>query len=468
MLPALRFPARCVALLRWLLCAGLTFLLLSVGCGGDVYLPLAGGVTDTGTAGNAAPPVLSAPAGPVVLTALSPAVVQAGSAAATITVSAAGIAAGATVLVDGANHSATLRSSGLAVLTLSRAELATGTRHTIAIQNVGTAASNPETLLVTGGHWAFGDSITYGYGLPNPSTGNYAYLLATAYRLTFVNSAKSGDQACDVWAQLYRSAAGYTAQAAPLFSLMIGTNDVDVKGTGAYESVFTACDLAALSWLGTPRTAKVIAGDAALSASGTCSSTASASLLGTAACSGGPGTVTATLSTSGNPIYVWYLLSDSASPGDGVSLALDGTAQGTFTTRATVPVATANGGTQGMAVVRLPAAPGSHTVSINTTGLAGVLGIGSNPSTGADHPRLLVGDLPNQAYGSPVAPIASQLVYVGHTTDIEQLLQSDDMDVHRALTRTYMLGTVYEMADQLHPNAVGQLELEKAFDASLP
>ena len=372
------------------------------------------------------------------------------------------------MLVDGLAHAATLQSSSTAKLLWTAAELASGSRHTLSIQNPGLAASNEETVLVTGGHWAFGDSITFGYGVPNPSTGNYAYLLAAAYRLTLVNSARSGDQACDVWPQMFRSSAGYSREAAPLFSLMIGTNDVDVKGTGAYEPVFTACDLSALSWLGTPRTAKVLAGDAAFTASGACSSTASASLLGATACSGGSGTVTATATTSGNPVYVWYLISDRAGPGDGIAVILDGTAQGTFATRTAVPIATQNGGTQGMAVLRLPAAAGSHTVSITTTGLAGVLGVGSNPSTGADHPRLLVGDLPNQAYGTPVAPIASQLVYIGHTTGVEELLQSDGMDVHRALTREYMLGTVYEMADQLHPNTLGQQELEAAFNAALP
>ena len=385
-----------------------------------------------------------------------------------VTLSATGIGAGATVQVDGASHAATLVSSTSATVTLSASELATATRHTLAIQNPGLAASNAKTLLVTGGHWAFGDSITYGYGVSNPATGNYAYLLAAAYHLTLVNSARGGDQACDVWPQMFRSNAGYTGVAAPLFSLMIGTNDVDIKGTGAYEAVFTACDLAALSWLGTPRAAKVLAGDAALAAAGACSGSARADLLGAVACSGGPGTVTAALSSSGNPIYLWYLISDSASAGDGITVTLDGAAQGTFATLPVVPIATQNGNWQGMAVVRLPAAVGSHTVQIATTGFAGVLGVGSNPATGADHPRLLVGDLPNQAYGSPVAPIASQLIYIGHTTDVEQILQADGMDVHRALTRTYMLGTVYEMADQLHPNIVGQQQLEKAFAAALP
>ncbi len=461
-----------MTVVRWLLCTGLCVPLVTcTGCGGDVYLLHANGTTTT-TAGGSTPggstPVVAMPTTPAVITAVVPAVVQAGSAATVVTLSATGIGGGAAVLVDGANHVATLVSSTTASVMLSAAELATGTRHTFAIQNSGTTVSNAATVLVTGGYWAFGDSITYGYGVPYPATGNYAYLLASAYRLNFVNSARGGDQACDVWPQMFRSGAGYTRAAAPLFSLMIGTNDVDVKDTGAYETVFTACDLAALSWLGTPRMAKVLAGDAALATSGTCSGTALADLLGTVACSGGSGTVSATLSTSGNPIYVWYLISDSANPGDGISVTLDRAAQGTFTTRTAVPIATANGGTQGMAVVRLPTPAGSHTVSIATAGFAGVLGVGTNPASGADRPRLLVGDLPNQAYGTPVAPIASQLVYIGHTSDVEQMLQVDGMDVHRALTRSYMLGTVYEMADQLHPNTAGQLELEKAFNTALP
>ena len=132
-----------------------------------------------------------------------------------------------------------------------------------------------------------------------------------------------------------------------------------------------------------------------------------------------------------------------------------------------MPISTANGGTQALAVVRLPADSGSHTVSIATIGFAGVLGIGSNPAS-AGRPRLLVGDLPNQAVGAPVAPVAAQLVYVRHMLDVEQQLQADGIDIHRAQTRLYLLGTNAELGDQLHPTPLGQQELEKAFLAALP
>ena len=225
-------------------------------------------------------PTLPTATASATITDVSPIVLQAGSDATVITLSASGIGSGAMVVVDGANHAATVASSTVATVMLSAGELAVGGRHNIAIQNLGMPTSNTETLLVTDGYWAFGDSITHGVGFVGAETANYAYLLAAAYHLTFVNNARSGDQACDVWSQMYDTGAGYTRQAAPLFSLMIGTNDVDNRGTGAYEAVFTACDLSALSWLGTPRTAKVLAGDATFATSGTCGITAQASLLG--------------------------------------------------------------------------------------------------------------------------------------------------------------------------------------------
>ena len=54
-----------------------------------------------------------------------------------------------------------------------------------------------------------------------------------------------------------------------MYTLLIGTNDVDIKGAGSYETVFILCHQAAISWLAVPAEYKVLANGSGVTTSGT-------------------------------------------------------------------------------------------------------------------------------------------------------------------------------------------------------
>src|SRR5215469_6024310 len=94
---------------------------------------------------------------------------------------------------------------------------------------------------------AYGDSITAGFGLTKPQA--YPSLVAADRGLSLSNNALNGDQACDLTPrQIFPG----WIRSASLSSVLVGTNDVDFKGAGPYEAVYTLCLQGALSWLAVP------------------------------------------------------------------------------------------------------------------------------------------------------------------------------------------------------------------------
>ena len=100
---------------------------------------------------------------------------------------------------------------------------------------------------------AYGDSITYGYTLADPSTQAYPALLARSTGLPLENYAIGGDQACDVpTRQIFPHVDNPSIAAKGLYSILISTNDIQVKGAGDYETVFKLCLDASIAWLALP------------------------------------------------------------------------------------------------------------------------------------------------------------------------------------------------------------------------
>ena len=436
---------------------------LLTGCGSGISA--AGAFETLATAGSGT----TSSSTPAALSNISPGAVMAGTRGALVNLQGGSINANATVLMDGAAHAADFVSSSEIHVPLTAAELAVSERHAFTVQNPQTAVSGVKTLLVSSWYNAFGDSITAGFNLGSPSTQNYSALLAATLNLTETNNAFGGDQACDVFPrQIYGSGTGYTSQPAPLQSLMIGTNDVDTYDAGPYEAIFNTCHQAALAWLGTPRSSRSMAGDDSLAVTGGCINAPSAADYGGLACTAA-GTITTTLTTGGNAIYIWYTLSDTANPASAFQVSLDGAASGTYTTLPALPLSTRNGGHGSVALIRLTAAGGLHTVNIRTaTGGIGIQGVGTNPSSGRDLPRVLATDLPNQFVAAPLASVSAQLAYSADIAANVSLLASDGIDVRLAPTRKYMLGTLAEMHDTLHPNLLGNQHLEAALLSVLP
>ena len=402
------------------------------------------------------------------LASVAPNFFLAGSAMATAAVVGNGFVSGTVAAVDGSSRAVSVQDASHLTVALTADDLLYATSRQLVITNPapggGDAAS--ATLIITdyakpaNSYSAYGDSITYGYGvLPDPP---YPYTLAMADGLTLLDHGQTGDQACDTFQRLYPTRDEYTASTGRVYSYMIGTNETYYKGTGAYETVYNTCDQAVLSWLALSRPNKIIAGDAGLVTTGGCSSSPDTSRFGVAYCQSA-GAVTATLQTANNPIYIWYYVDDSAPSAASLQVSIDGANVTSLPTQLTPLIATMNGGSRSIALLRIPISEGVHAIAMAApSGNAGVLGVGTVPRSRNELSFIVAGDVPNQSQ-YPRAPIATQVQYAADARANVALLLSDGLDIRFAETRLFMLGTPAEMSDQLHPNKLGHAHLQAAF-----
>ena len=320
---------------------------------------------------------------------------------------------------------------------------------------------------------AFGDSITAGYSLASPSQA-YPTLVASSLGVGVSNDAISGDEACDIFPrQIYPNGVQPQQNTAALYTVQIGTNDADIKGSGGYEATFRNCHLAVLAWLAIPRDFMVMPGDAALVGSGSWSAaadTTTPALQGPALDSTGAGTLAATLTTYGGAIYVFYTLNDQF-PTYYFTVSIDGGAASVpYYTGMSVPMSTANGTTISRGVARIPVPAGRHTVTASTTtGAVAIYGIGTIPPEKHFGSVVLSGDAPNQCSGA-CTPLASPATVAAYNADIladEALLISDGADIRHVPDQKYMLATPSELNDAVHPNVLGQQHLATAYEQAL-
>ena len=316
---------------------------------------------------------------------------------------------------------------------------------------VQTIHLSPQTLA---DYVALGDSITYSSYIADPAQ-RYPNILASALNLNLSNYAVPGYGACDVMpTEALPFTVGETIATNPVYSLLIGTNDLALFGTGAHEQVFNLCHQATLAWLGIPLANKILIGNnAATITSGTWSGDTSNTLSTST-----PGsTLRFNLTTTGAPAYLWYGIQTN---GVGTfTISVDGAAPtvGPPAYASTVGVSASS-----YALLRIPIAAGNHTFDIaNQSGTLTMLGMGSPPVVAGT--TVLAGDVPNQVNGN-TSGIAA------YTADIQTniaLLQSDGLDIRFVPTQQFMLATPAEMVDTKHPNAVGLAELAAAFSSAI-
>ena len=334
---------------------------------------------------------------------------------------------------------------------------------------VKTGESYFEPITDTTLYTAFGDSITAAVPLTVRSWPAYPAALGPSMKMTTSDYAYSGDQACDLFPhQIQPNNIGHTVVPRTLYSVMVGTNDVVVKGTGAYEQVYKTCLDAALTWLGTTRSDKLLAGDDGVAVSGGCNATPDPGHYGGMYCTPGTsGAVTVDqFFTLGHPLYIWYSYNDVAGANSALNVAVDGGSPTTVLGRPPVRMLTQNGTQNSIGVLRLAVAPGMHRVVMSTTtGDVAVLGMGSTRSPNA--PVLFLGDIPCQLVDNPLAPLQSQLQYSSDVVALFFTELTDGLKIYFAPDRLWMLGTPAEMADQLHPNALGQQHLASAFGVAV-
>jgi hypothetical protein len=324
---------------------------------------------------------------------------------------------------------------------------------------------------------AFGDSITYGATLSDPATQAYPALVQAYEGIAtdnFSKFARSGDQACDIpTQQIFPNSDDPATSPHHVSSVLIGTNDADVKGVGAYESVFLLCHQAAIAWLAIPASKKILASSSAVTAIGSGALDASNHWNAWVTEARGASVSFRITSTQIGPIYAWVRISDT-SPAT-YSYALDGMMMGSAAAQTTPHIATQNGTSDSLSLLRLANVPaGTHTVTFTQTNNGssgvGVLGIAvpSGTATG-QMPTVLVGTVPYQLRGGTGPCSYNDAPCQQYIADIEadvNLFAGDGLDVRLFDTRKYMLGTTNEMADSLHPNSLGQIELSHAVESA--
>ena len=324
---------------------------------------------------------------------------------------------------------------------------------------------------------ALGDFITDGATLSNPTDEAYPTLVSRQKNAPLRNLANAGDQACDVPArQIFPNSISPTLVSHPTYSVLIGVNDVDNQGQGAYEQVFIACHQAMLAWLALPKEGKILAGAAGFEARGPGKIDATNGW--NAWTTQGQGsTISFTIATAkGGPIYAWPLIDDSSAATYGY--ALDGVEAGTAAVQTTPRIATQNGTTRSLGFLRWPWVPaGTHTVTFIQTnaGASGVsvVGIGAPSAVPAGQlPAVLSGTVPYQLHtGQNVGCQATDAPCLAYNDDIladVNMFAGDGLNVLLFDTRQYLQGTSAEMSDAVHPNAKGQEMLSDAVQAAWP
>ncbi len=315
---------------------------------------------------------------------------------------------------------------------------------------------------------AYGDSITAGVGVQDQSF-VYASLVADYNKLPVTNYAYSGDESCDVPArQIFGHNDSPALTSAGFYSLLIGTNDVDIRGSGAGESTYNLCDQAAISWLATPLESKLLATAAPVQATGANHLETQNNYNALTTDELGA-TITFRFSRSATaPVYLWYRITDG-NPGT-FTCTLDAGADTAFVNAPYPGVQTPNQTTSSVGLYRFAAiSAGNHTLRCTQRSSAssgmGLVAIGGPPVAGTkSRPRLLVGLLTPQLNGARSADLAA------YDADIRAnvaLFAGDGLDVELFDPTRTMTGTSADLFDQLHPNTVGHQEMFQAFEQAL-
>jgi lysophospholipase L1-like esterase len=305
-----------------------------------------------------------------------------------------------------------------------------------------------------------GDSITFGLYATAPQY-NYPSQIAADAGMLLTNRGISGEQACDMTMN-ETTLENPGASNNPLYTILIGTNDANIKGTGAYEGVYNLCHQAALSWLSIPSTFKVL--DSAATATGTWNADSPPwnNIPGGENSSTAGSTLTYSITTYGAPIYFWYYVSDGWT-GTFIYSVDNGPAV-TVANHTTPAIATNNGGTAGLAVARIPVTAGNHTLVVTASGGSVVAPVGvGTPSNLVERgaAKVYVGGVPRQQNDQNSAATAE------YNTDVINnvaLLQGDGLPVYFVNVRNYLNDTS-DMSNQLHPDNSGYRHLADAFES---
>lgn len=316
---------------------------------------------------------------------------------------------------------------------------------------------------------AFGDSITYGFLLPK-TTQAYPYLLSADEDVPVHDYAIPGAQACDLApAQILPHWTATSNAPGSVFSIMIGTNDA-ARDLPNYIPVFSSCLQAAVTFLGVPEENKIYANAPTVTTTGNGSlQTVNGSTEWVSTSAGSAINFPITLPAAG-AIYLWMQEIDGDA--GAYRYSVDGSDAGSGLTSSSPAVFTNNGATSSVLLVRIPnLPPGTHTVTVTDTassGSVGVLAAGRLTPADAQLPLILLSDIPyarNTADTGCTGSATPSLRYMASIQSAVTDLAADGLNLHYVPTRKYLFALPVEMSDQVHPNTLGQKQLEQAFQS---
>jgi hypothetical protein len=337
----------------------------------------------------------------------------------------------------------------------------------LASNRVPLPASEPH---VCSSYSAFGDSISVCCHPSNPKN-LYTNRLGAAIGITTTIRARSGDQACDVPKDQVFPNENPGDEGTRLYTVMIGTNDAAIKGSGAYESVATLCRQAAATWLLTSSSNKYTGGSfVTIPKNWRVDAAYSPNLVGIESTTKGA-SASWPIITSGGPIFIWYRVIDRN--GGAFSYSLDGGAPVPVQNSTTPAMATQNGTTDSVGVVIITGVSDnvtsaqSHTVKIVVTSATGtgsivsILAVGTTmPFNSLTHPSLWEAGVPRQLNDTLSTATAA------YNTDNQldaTYLAGLGLDISFVDVRSELSNTSLDMADTYHPNDLGNQHLFNAF-----
>ena len=244
--------------------------------------------------------------------------------------------------------------------------------------------------------------------------------------------------------------------------MLIGTNDVGIKGIGPYEAVFKVCQQAFIAWLALPAEQKVLATSKAVTTTGS-SSLETANNWNALTTHGAGASITFPFTTSAaGAVYAWYRIRDGST--GTFTYAVDGVELGSGSSATTPAMQTQNGTSDSLGLLRLASvAAGQHSMTFtqSSAGANGVgvvaIGLPGVATTATALPLVLVGTLTKG-----LQPCAFCEIYNQDISGNVAIFAGDGLNVKVFTAGKYMSGTTADMADVVHPNATGHIEVAHA------
>ena len=213
--------------------------------------------------------------------------------------------------------------------------------------------------------YAYGDSLTAGLGANGVDNSTaFPAVMGPALGISTVhNYGFSTDEAPDTSLKIWSNAAPTPASA--LYTMMVGSTEALHQGT-SYLAVHKAAHLANAAWLTSGPTACIDL--TTVSATNWSTYTGLAATTGRQCATNGAA-INFSVTTYGQPIYLFNLVQDGNA--GTFSVSVDGGTALTVASSAGSTIATPNGATSFVQVTFIPAAAGTHTVTITQTSSSG-------------------------------------------------------------------------------------------------